>query len=130
MLPTELFLNGLYIQHRTPEGQEAFILVSYDPVGLAFGFAAKGDQSCLTVLDVVCDCVLKSHALQFVNCHLSHNTIAERRPLRTLDLKPLDPAKMHIHDSALDGINRSAAHGRISAPLRINTEGLTPGTCL
>lgn len=32
-----------------------------------------------------------------------------------MDLNPHVPAKMHIHDSVLAGINRGAANGRISA---------------
>ena len=39
----------------------------------------------------------------------------KRRLLRTLDLNPHDPAKLHIHDGGLGGISRGAATGRISA---------------
>ena len=35
--------------------------------------------------------------------------------MQTVDLNPHYMVKMHIHDSALAGINRSAANGRISA---------------
>ena len=37
-----------------------------------------------------------------------------RHPLRVVDLNPHVLAKMHIHHSALGGIKRGAANGRIS----------------
>src|ERR1035441_9086348 len=36
-------------------------------------------------------------------------------PLRSVNLNPHDTEKLHIHDSGLVGINRSAANDRISA---------------
>ena len=53
-----------------------------------------------------------------------------RHPLRSGDLNPHDPTKMHIHKSGLGGINRVAATSRISAVAADHEGEVDAGTWL
>ena len=72
-------------------------------------------------------------ALSRLACYLSLDKcqhfmkMRQRTLLANRHLETARPGEMHIHDSALDGINQGAASDAYQPPFRITTERLTAG---
>src|ERR1017187_4371034 len=67
--------------------------------------------------------------LSIATCQYTRE-VCERRPLRSGDLNPHDPMKMHIHNG-LWPVSTGALRMVVYQPsFRITAERLTPGMCL